>query len=115
MYHCHLRFYFTGHVCNVFEIIKKLSPLEHFSHEFSESESPDKNLTEQGDVIFANIEALDVGDTLQTLTGSMRKDTHLILLAKQNQIACLLGRVSLSRHGRSTLVQHCINFEVIGA
>ena len=94
MYHCHLRFYFTGHICNVFEIIKKLSPLEHFSHEFSESESPDKNLTEQGDVIFANIEALDVGDTLQTLTGSMRKDTHLILLAKQNQIACLTEYLS---------------------
>ena len=94
MYHCHLRFYFTGHVCNVFEIIKKLSPLEHFSHEFLESESTDKNLTEQADVILANIEALDVGDTLQTLTSNMRKDTHLILLAKQNQMACLTEYLS---------------------
>ena len=36
MYHCHIRFYLTGHRYKLFEIIKELPPLDHFTHEFME-------------------------------------------------------------------------------
>lgn len=89
MYHCHLRFYFVGQRCNILESIRKLPPLEHFSHEFLESLSPDNNLIEKADVILANIAETNVIDTVQVLTSTMHRDTQLILLAKQEQITSL--------------------------
>lgn len=86
MYHCHLCFYFVGQQCNVLEAARELSPLEHFSHEFLESLSPDNNLIKQADVIFANITQTDGRDILQTITNIMDNSTQLILLAEQNQI-----------------------------
>ena len=38
MYHCHIRFYLAGHQNQVFEIIKQILPLKHFTHIFSESD-----------------------------------------------------------------------------
>ncbi|MBO4997734.1 MAG: response regulator [Lachnospira sp.] len=89
MYHCHLHFYFIGQRCNVFDAAKEQLPLEHFSHEFSESLSPDNNLIKQANIILANITETDVKDMLQTITNAMCENTQLILLAGQNQIADL--------------------------
>ena len=41
MYQCHVQFYLLGRKCSVFDKIKEMPPLEHFSHEYSESENPE--------------------------------------------------------------------------
>ena len=51
MYHCHIHFYFAGHPCRAFEIVKEMSPLVPFTHGFSESDRPEEKLTAQADVI----------------------------------------------------------------
>lgn len=86
MYHCHINFYLIGHPCRVFEIIKEISPLEHFTHGFSESDIQNKELASKSDVIFVNIQDLDVKEVLQTLIAAKNKDTELIVLAGNNQI-----------------------------
>lgn len=42
MYHCHIHFYLTGHRRELFDAVKGMAPLEHFTHEFSESDIPEK-------------------------------------------------------------------------
>ena len=49
MYRCHTRFYLIGHLCKAFEIIKEMNPLEHFSHEFLESDTIENTLLTQAD------------------------------------------------------------------
>lgn len=53
MYHCHIRFYFLGHSCRAFEVIKEMPALERFTHEFFESVEPEAGLVSRADVIFA--------------------------------------------------------------
>lgn len=38
MYHCYTRFYLLGSQSQVFKTIKEMPPLEHFTHEFYESD-----------------------------------------------------------------------------
>lgn len=44
MYHCHILFYLIGYQHKVFETVKEMSPLTHFSHEFLESDKPEEAL-----------------------------------------------------------------------
>ena len=53
MYHCHIHFYLTGQAHRVFEIVKGMSPLPHFTHEFFESDVPEEPLVAKADVILA--------------------------------------------------------------
>ncbi len=53
MYHCHIRFYFLGHSCRAFEVLKEMPALERFTHEFFESVEPEAELVSRADVIFA--------------------------------------------------------------
>ncbi|MDE6616458.1 MAG: PAS domain S-box protein, partial [Lachnospiraceae bacterium] len=89
MYHCHIRFYLAGGQNGMFEIIKKMSPLEHFTHEFYESGNPGTSPASEADAIFADLTGIDARKALQTLASAKRKDASLILLADKNQIAAL--------------------------
>ena len=54
MYHCHIHFYLAGSPCRVFDIIKETTPLEYFTHDFSESEKPEDQLALQADMILVS-------------------------------------------------------------
>ncbi len=84
MYHCHLHFYLVGRSCRTFEIIKEISPLEHFTHEFWESEWPEGALVKKADVILAVMQGADSVETLHALLSDKAKDAELILLANQD-------------------------------
>lgn len=89
MYHCHLHFYLTGQRCRAFEIIKEMPPLEHFTHEFSESDMPEKTMAAAADVILANLPDTDVKGALQVLLSGRNKDAELIVLVSRGQVALL--------------------------
>lgn len=86
MYHCHVHICLAGCCCRIFEIIKEISPLEHFTHEFVEIE----RLTEEtaavaaADAIFVNLQDADK-KMLRALVSGKGKDTELILLADAQQ------------------------------
>lgn len=94
MYHCHIRFYLIGHQCRVFEIIKEMSPLEHFTHEFLESDEPEEGLAAGADVILIDVQELNLVETLKKLQEVRKKESELILLADKNQIMLLSDELS---------------------
>lgn len=89
MYHCHIHFYFAGRQRRLFDLIKEMSPLENFSHEFSESVKPDAELASAADVILADLQGTDAREALKTLISCKGKEAELILLADKNQILLL--------------------------
>lgn len=89
MYHCHTHFYLAGHQREIFEIIKGISPLKHFTHVFSESDKPEKSLAAKADVILADLRNTDTEKTVQTLVSGKAKEAQLILLADKEQIPLL--------------------------
>ena len=89
MYHCHIRFCFAGRRCRAFEIIKGMTPLEHFTHEYSESEKVEKALAVNADVILAYLPDLDAVQEIQTLILAKRKEAELILIADREQLSVL--------------------------
>lgn len=93
MYHCHIHFYLTGCQHGIFEIIRKMPPLEHFTHEFSGSSIPKAALAANADVIFANLQDMDARETFQILVSSKQKNAELILLADKYQIAFLANHL----------------------
>ncbi len=93
MYHCHIHFYLTGHRRELFDVVKGMAPLEHFTHEFSESDIPEKDLLARGDVILANLQGMDAEQTLLSLVSSRKKGSQLILLADSSQIPLLTGHL----------------------
>lgn len=52
MYHCYLHFYLAGSLSPAFDTIRSMPPLEHFSHEFEQSDLPDVAMASRADVIF---------------------------------------------------------------
>lgn len=89
MYHCHLHFYLTGCQSDVFETIKEMSPLEHFTHEFSESESPKAADMALADVVFADLRGMDAGEWLRELLAGKPEKAELILIADRGQMGLL--------------------------
>ena len=89
MYHCRIQFYFIGQKCNISDVIKKIAPLEHFTHEFSESDTAMEKLTADADVIFINEQGADVKKTLQELSGCKKEEAQIILLADKDGFAGL--------------------------
>lgn len=89
MYHCHIRFYLSGGQHGIFDVIKKMSPLGHFTHEFYESSTPEIPLAANADVIFADITGTDAKKAVQTLVSGKNKEACLILLANKDQITAL--------------------------
>ncbi len=93
MYHCHTHFYLVGCQCKEFEVIKGMSPLDHFTHDFSESDRPEKSLASEADVILADVRKEDIKEAVQILTSDKREEAQLILLADQEQTAHLAEEV----------------------
>ncbi len=94
MYHCHTQFYLTGNQRDVFELIKKMPPLEHFTHRFSESGTPEESLTAGADVIFVGLQDLDAEETIKQLIRQKKEKTELIVLAGREKVASLLACMS---------------------
>ncbi|MDE7269692.1 MAG: response regulator [Acetatifactor sp.] len=89
MYHCHTHFYLVGCQCREFEIIKGMSPLDYFTHEFSESDRPEGALAADADVILADVRDKDINEAVRILASGKREEAQLILLAGQEQTAFL--------------------------
>ncbi len=89
MYHCHIQFYLAGSHCRVFDIIRRISPLEHFTHEFMESQKLDKALAAMADVILLHLQDMDVKESLRMLASCRGRETELILLAGKDQLQLL--------------------------
>ncbi|MCI8562914.1 MAG: response regulator [Lachnospiraceae bacterium] len=89
MYHCHLHFYLAGQACEVFDIVKEMSPFEQFTHEFSEGDEPKAEMAAKADVILADLQDIDVKEALQVLISGKRSETELIVLVKKEQAALL--------------------------
>lgn len=89
MYHCRIRFYLTGRQKKAFEIIKGMETLEYFTHEFTESDMPEAALAAKADVIIADLQDVDVANTLQVLMDGRKETSEIILLANKGQMALL--------------------------
>ncbi len=87
MYHCHTQFYLVGSGDGIFEIIQGIPPLEHFTHAFWRSETPDAALAERADVILADLRGRDVPGTLEALRP--KEGAELLVLAEKEQIPLL--------------------------
>ena len=87
MYQCHLHIYLTGHQKGIFEAIKEITPLEHFTHEFSESEEPASALAADADVILADLEGMNVKEALSILLSAKKEKADLILLVGKEQFS----------------------------
>lgn len=87
MYHCHIHFYLIGHQHKIFEKIKQMPPLAHFTHTFLESSTPQKQYTQKADVIFAEIQGQ--GDELCQILADKKPEAELIVLAGQEQLSAL--------------------------
>ena len=86
MYHCHVHFYLTGHYGRILEIIQEMSPLEHFTHEFSVSDRPKEALASKADVIFAGLQDGDGEEVLRALSASKKEGAQVIVLAEEGQM-----------------------------
>lgn len=89
MYHCHIRFYFIGVQNDILESIKEMTPLEHFTHTFWESDEPEAEKAAQADVLFIDLQGTDAVKMLRTLTEYKKKEAELILFADTQQVMCL--------------------------
>lgn len=89
MYHCNIQFYLIGDNKAIFESIKEITPLEHFTHSFQESVEPEAEMAAQADALFVNLQGLNVDRTLRTLTECKKQKAELILLADREQSMAL--------------------------
>lgn len=94
MYHCHIHFYLAGRGGRIFEIIKGIAPLEFFTHEFSESKTPDARLAAQADVILVSLQDIDARETVQMLISEKREGADIILLADENEITLFSDKLA---------------------
>lgn len=86
MYHCHVHFYLLGEPSRTFDIIKRMPPLEHFTHEYMESSIPDEALAAKADVILADLQMLDAKEAVQKVLRAKAKEADFILLVKKEQV-----------------------------
>ena len=94
MYHCHIHFYLAGRCAGIFEMIKGMSPLVHFTHEFQESEELKTAPAAKADVILACVADLKEREAKKALSGliaAKAEKTKLIVLAEKNQFSCVAG------------------------
>lgn len=94
MYHCHVSFYFTGNQKRLFDLVRGMSPLSAFTHDFSESADPQEALAAGADVILAEVCGTDAVKAVQELTAWKKPEAELILLAGEKQFEELEGSLS---------------------
>ena len=80
MYHCQLQIYLAGGGCPAFDAVRAAAPLEHFAHEFFESEEPDVVYAVGADLIVANVSGGDARGTLEALLNTRREGVDVIAL-----------------------------------
>jgi len=97
MYHCNLHFYLMGQQGRFFDILKETPPLERFAYSFTESRLPETSLASEADVILADLRGTEAAGTLGALETAMKPEAELILLADQEQVQQLLGRLDRVR------------------
>ncbi len=90
MYHCHIHFYLVGHDYGMWEAVRDITPLDHFTHTFFESSEPQADKTAAADVILANLEGMDACKTAEDLAVHMKQGAELILLADRKQTGLLI-------------------------
>ena len=88
MYHCHVSFYLAGSRCRAFEIIKEISPLEQFAHEFVSSDLIERPAAPVS-VIIADVRDRDERAAAESLTGGGSSGEELILIADREQVSGL--------------------------
>ena len=93
MYHCHVRFCFAGRRCRAFEIIEGMTPLECFTHEFSECDKPEGIQVSEADVILANLQGEEEKSVHRELLRGAKKGAELILLLEKEQIGSLMDHL----------------------
>jgi len=86
MYRCHVQFHFIGVQDTLTEYIEKIEPEENFIHKFCKSDEPDVEAVEMADVLFVNLQHLDVEETIGVLTAHKKSSAELILLTGREQI-----------------------------
>ena len=86
MYHCHVLFYLVGLELGLFDPIREMPPLGHFSHAFTCSSQPDAALARQADVILADLRGMDAQSAAEALLSEMREDAQLIAIAGREQL-----------------------------
>ena len=86
MYHCHLRLYLASRQRELFAPLREAAPLDHFTHTFLESETPDPALAAQADAVFADLRDLDAAAAVRALSD---KRGELIVLAERPQLEAL--------------------------
>lgn len=89
MYHCHVQIYFIGVQDTLTEYIEKIEPKENFIHTFCKSDEPDAEAVEKADVLFVNLQHIDVEETMRVITAHKKSDAELILLAERDRITDL--------------------------
>jgi len=91
MYHCHILVYCISLQNHLSEVLKENSPLEHFTHSFTESEKPEEEMTGRADVILADLQGMNARETLAFLISHKKKETEVILFAGKEQTAELMA------------------------
>lgn len=86
MYNCRLHIYFAGHPCRAFEVIREMSPLEHFTHVFSENCDLKDALAASADLVIVCLSDTDITEALGILTSDRSAETQMILLADSGQM-----------------------------
>ena len=101
MYQCHIQFYLAGGQCSAFEVIKGMPALEHFVHEFWESDEPQAELMAKADVIFMNLQDKSQEETLTIRQNQLASPARINLyhiigdnVQKDNTIRKTSGRRS---------------------
>ena len=92
MYHCRIRFYFTGRRSKIYTIVKGFAPPDNFTYEFIESEKPDPAEVAAANVIFADYSDYSSVEELKSTFASKKHDAELILLADKNADIFEIGR-----------------------
>ncbi len=90
MYHCQVQFYLLNFQHYLFEVIGQVSPLENFTHEFTESSDPDEKLLKEADVIFADLQGKNEAEILSFITSHKKKEAQVLLLADKEQTGILM-------------------------
>lgn len=86
MYHCRVRFYLLGEENPIFETIKKMPPLNNFTHEFFASGSLENDGAQRADVIFADLKNKNTKEFVNKVISAKKDGADLILLAEKEQI-----------------------------
>ena len=84
MYHCHIRFCLAGHSCRAYEIMKGMPPLEHFTHEFTESRDFKGAFASGADVMVLHVRDREERKELEALAAGRTDRAELILLSEED-------------------------------